>query len=123
MQFSPSLSACCLASDQIYERMNRWVWSFAPGGAADELGELGDEEVRMSPKLERRLTETTHSTRMITNVTKPTIAVRRPPLDTDTGTAMPIFAGGGYWNLYWEVEGEEIADWLTSNGITAILLK
>jgi acetyl esterase/lipase len=36
---------------------------------------------------------------------------------------MLIFPGGGYWNLYWEVEGEEVAQWLNSQGMTGILLK
>jgi len=41
----------------------------------------------------------------------------------DTGAAVLICPGGGYWNLYWELEGEEVAAWLTSKGITGILLK
>jgi acetyl esterase/lipase len=77
----------------------------------------------MSPKYERKLTEVTESTRMITNVTKPTITISRPSPASDTGTAMLIFPGGGYWNLYWEVEGEEVAAWLNSQGMTAIILK
>ncbi len=94
-----------------------------PAGIADDAAKIGAEYVRMSPALERRQTETTESTRMITNVTRPTITVRRPVRALETGTAVLIFPGGGYWNLYWEVEGEEVADWLTSHGITAVLVK
>src|SRR5258708_9130298 len=36
---------------------------------------------------------------------------------------MLICAGGGYWNLYWELEGEEVAVWLNSIGVTGIILK
>src|SRR5258708_11104094 len=36
---------------------------------------------------------------------------------------MLICAGGGYWNLYWELEGEEVAAWLNSLGVTGIILK
>jgi acetyl esterase/lipase len=36
---------------------------------------------------------------------------------------MIICPGGGYWNLYWELEGEEVAAWLNSHGITGIVLK
>lgn len=36
---------------------------------------------------------------------------------------MLICPGGGYWNLYWELEGEEVAAWLNSAGITGIILK
>jgi acetyl esterase/lipase len=36
---------------------------------------------------------------------------------------MLICPGGGYWNLYWELEGEEVANWLNSQGVTGIILK
>jgi acetyl esterase/lipase len=34
-----------------------------------------------------------------------------------------ICPGGGYWDLFWELEGEEVAAWLNSIGITGIILK
>src|SRR5262245_35927440 len=83
-----------------------------PGKAPDELGEIGPEKVVASPKLTRKEVEVTESTRMITNVTRPTITVYRPAKEKDTGAAMIICPGGGYWNLYWELEGEEVAAWL-----------
>jgi hypothetical protein len=94
-----------------------------PGKAPDETGDIGEEKIIMSPKLDRKQVEITESTRLITNVTKPTITIYRPAADKDTGTAMLICPGGGYWNLYWQIEGEEIAEWLNSLGITGILLK
>jgi acetyl esterase/lipase len=36
---------------------------------------------------------------------------------------MLICPGGGYHNLGWDVEGEEVAAWLNSIGVTGILLK
>ena len=36
---------------------------------------------------------------------------------------MLICPGGGYWNLYWQLEGEEVAAWLNSQGMTGIVLK
>jgi acetyl esterase/lipase len=36
---------------------------------------------------------------------------------------MIICPGGGYWDLYWELEGEEVAAWLNSAGMTGIILK
>jgi acetyl esterase/lipase len=36
---------------------------------------------------------------------------------------MIIVPGGGYWNLFWEVEGTEVASWLNSVGMTGIILK
>jgi acetyl esterase/lipase len=94
-----------------------------PGKVPDEPGGIGAEYVRMSPKLDRKQVEVTESTRMVTNVTKPTVSVYRPAKDKDTGTAVLICPGGGYWNLYWELEGEEVAAWLNSIGVTGIVLK
>ena len=94
-----------------------------PGKAPEETGDIGAEYVRMSPKLDRAQVEVTESTRMITNVSKPTITVYRPVKEKDTGTAVLICPGGGYWNLYWELEGEEVASWLNSLGVTGIILK
>src|SRR6266478_9913259 len=96
------------------------IW---PGKVPDESGSIGAERVRMSPKLDRKQVEVTNSTRMITDVTKPTITIYRPAREKETGTAMLICPGGGYWNLYWQVEGEEVAAWLNSLGIAGILLK
>src|SRR5262249_34413139 len=96
------------------------VW---PGKAPDEPGGIGPETFRMSPKLDRKQVEVTEPTKLITNVTKPTLTIYRPAKDKDTGTAMIICPGGGYWNLYWQLEGEEVAHWLNSIGVTGILLK
>lgn len=56
-----------------------------------------------------------------TNVSRPTLTVFRP--EKPNGAAMIICPGGGYHNLGWEHEGEEVAAWLTSIGVTALLLK
>jgi acetyl esterase/lipase len=94
-----------------------------PGKAPDEDGSIGKEYVRMSPKSTRKEVEVTEPTRLVTNVTKPSITIYRPAKDKDTGTAVLICPGGGYWNLYWELEGEEVASWLNSLGVTGIILK
>ena len=60
---------------------------------------------------------------LLTNVTKPTITVFRPAKDKDNGAAVLIFPGGGYWNLAWDLEGEEVAAWLNSLGATGIVVK
>ena len=77
----------------------------------------------MSPKLDRKQVEVTEPTKMVTNVSRPTITIYRPAKDKDTGTAVLICPGGGYWNLYWQLEGEEVAAWLNSLGVTGIILK
>jgi acetyl esterase/lipase len=38
-------------------------------------------------------------------------------------TAMLICPGGGYHDLFWELEGEEVAAWLNSQGMSGIILK
>ncbi len=94
-----------------------------PGTAPDETGTIGAEKFLMSPKLSRKQVEVTEPTKMVTNVTKPTLTIYRPAKDKDTGTAVLICPGGGYWNLYWQLEGEEVAAWLNSLGVTGIVLK
>ena len=36
---------------------------------------------------------------------------------------MVICPGGGYWNLAWDLEGEEVAAWLNTLGMTGVVLK
>jgi acetyl esterase/lipase len=59
----------------------------------------------------------------ITNVTTPTITVFRPPEGKANGNAMIVCPGGGFMILAWDIEGTEIARWLTERGITAFVLK
>jgi acetyl esterase/lipase len=96
------------------------IW---PGKVPDETDHIGPERLRMSPALDRKQVEVTEPTRMITDVTKPSITIYRPHKDKENGTAVLICPGGGYWNLYWQLEGEEVAEWLNSIGVTGILLK
>jgi acetyl esterase/lipase len=58
----------------------------------------------------------------ITNVTQPTITVYTPK-GTGTGVAVLVFPGGGFQGLAIDLEGTEVCDWLTSAGITCVLLK
>lgn len=94
-----------------------------PGKAPDEPEDIGPEWHRRSPQLTRKETEVPEPTRLLSRVSKPTLTVYRPAKEKDTGTAVLICPGGGYWNLYMQVEGEEVAAWLTSIGVTGILLK
>ncbi len=94
-----------------------------PGQAPEESGNLAAERVRLSPKLDRKQVEVTEQTRLITDVSKPTLTIYRPAKEKETGTAMLICPGGGYWDLYWQLEGEEVAAWLNSIGVTGMILK
>jgi acetyl esterase/lipase len=99
------------------------VFELWPGKIPDDVGDIGPEKVRMSQKLTKKEVEVTEPTRLITNVRKPTISVYRPTKDKATRTAVLICPGGGYWDLFYELEGEEVAAWLNSHGITGIILK
>jgi acetyl esterase/lipase len=90
------------------------VW---PGKAPGEKGEVGAEKVQ-EPKAGDK-----HPVRRITNVTRPTLTVFKPAADKDTGAAVAIAPGGGYNILAWDLEGEEVAAWLNSLGVTGIVLK
>jgi acetyl esterase/lipase len=45
------------------------------------------------------------------------------PAGRNTGAAVLVFPGGGYTRMAIDLEGTEVCDWLTSNGITCVLLK
>lgn len=96
------------------------IW---PGKVPDEAGTIGPERWRMSPRLDRTQVEVTNSTRMLTDVTKPTLTIYRATPNKNTRTAIIICPGGGYWDLYWQLEGEEVAEWVNSLGITGVILK
>jgi acetyl esterase/lipase len=85
------------------------VW---PGTPPGEKGEIGAETVR-EPNREKH----------ITNVSRPTLSVFKPAKESDTGTAVVIAPGGGYSILAWDKEGEEVAAWLNTIGVTGIVLK
>src|SRR5579871_1338945 len=90
------------------------VW---PDKAPGDYGDIGEEIFRLP------WTEEAKIAKWLTTVTSPTLTVYRPAKEKDTGAAMLICPGGGYWNLAWDLEGEEVAEWLNSIGVTGVLLK
>jgi hypothetical protein len=78
------------------------VW---PGEVAGDHGQIGPERVRDVAEAP------TADAKWITNVTRPTITVFRPPAQQHARVALIICPGGGYWNLAWDKEGEEVAGW------------
>jgi len=58
----------------------------------------------------------------VSKVSRPTLTVY-PPTVSNTGAAVVVFPGGGYHILAIDLEGTEVCDWLTSRGITCVLLK
>ncbi len=125
MRFAPIVSlilAICLTGSAVAADTPQVVQLW-PGKAPEEPGNIGPEKVHMSKPVDRKQVEITEPTRLITNVTNPTLTIYRPAKDKDTGTAVLICPGGGYWDLYWQIEGEEVATWLNSLGVTGIILK
>ena len=80
-------------------------------------GAVPDAQFGPSP-----LTETMPEPGEIDNVSRPTMTVYAPK-GKNTGTAVVVFPGGGYYVLAIDIEGTEVCDWLTSKGITCVLLK
>jgi acetyl esterase/lipase len=58
----------------------------------------------------------------VANVTRPTMTVYAPN-GKNTGAAVVVFPGGGFQVLAIDLEGTEVCDWLTSAGVTCMLLK
>jgi acetyl esterase/lipase len=58
----------------------------------------------------------------VENVTRSTITVYSPT-GNNTRAAVIVFPDGGFNVLAMDIEGTEACDWLTSNGITCVLLK
>ncbi len=58
----------------------------------------------------------------VDRVSQPTMTVYSPK-GSNTGAAVVVFPGGGYNVLAIDLEGTEACDWLTSKGITCVLLK
>ncbi|MBW3600460.1 MAG: alpha/beta hydrolase [Planctomycetes bacterium] len=88
------------------------VW---PGEAPGETGEIGEEKT-LPPQGDRPVTR-------LTDVTEPEIALYAAPEEKNTGAAVLVCPGGAYHILAMDLEGEEVARWLNSIGVTAIVLK
>jgi len=58
----------------------------------------------------------------ISEVVNPTVDVYRPDAAKNNGAGVLICPGGGYKNLVIDLEGSEIAAWLTDLGYTAFVL-
>ncbi len=56
------------------------------------------------------------------NISKPTIEVYPASDDNNSGTAMVVCPGGGYYGVSFINEGIEVAKWLNKLGITAVVL-
>jgi acetyl esterase/lipase len=91
-----------------------------PGIAPGEKGDIGTEADLSKPDPteppERHVIQ-------LGNVSHPTLTIYRPAKDKDTGAAVVVCPGGGYYILAMNLEGTEVCRWLNSIGVTAALLK
>src|SRR5262249_37025173 len=87
-------------------------WTDKPAG---EPGSVGEEKASK--------TKDGKAIAGLTNVSKPTLSVYPAPKDKATGVAVVVCPGGGYNMLAWDHEGEQVARWLNSIGVTAAVLK
>lgn len=107
------MTAACLASEPIVLDL----WPKESPGDKEPIGE------------EKDLTKPTENLiagrRLIRlgNVSKPNLTVMRPAKEKDTGAAAVVFPGGAYHILAMDLEGTEIAEWLSSIGLTAVVVK
>jgi acetyl esterase/lipase len=86
-----------------------------PDGPPTKLEHPGPEiEFRGSPGVAA-------NTKMLRNVSEPTLTVFRPA--KPNGVGVVVCPGGGWRLLAWEHEGIDAANWLAARGYTAFLLK
>ena len=88
------------------------IW---PGAAPDAVPVAG-------PEYTKTVGEEPPGAVVVGKVSRPTMTVYSPK-GKNSGAAAVVFPGGGYWVLYMDLEGSEVCDWLTSKGITCVLLK
>lgn len=109
--------ACTMTEASPSVVLDLWPGKVPGDSGIGQYGPVGAERVR-DPN-----DAPTKTAKWITGVTKPTLTVYRPSADKNTGAAFIVCPGGGYWNLAWDLEGTEVAEWLQSVGITGIVLK
>lgn len=85
-----------------------------PNGAPEPAGFKSEPEKEIVKKNDADV-------KRVTNVTEPTITVFKP--EKPNCTAVIVCPGGGYSILAIEHEGTQVCDYLTTIGVTAVLLK
>ncbi|MCP5110450.1 MAG: alpha/beta hydrolase [bacterium] len=113
MRFTALLLTICLSAAFADGNVTLKLW---PDGAPGETGAIGPE--REVPPREGR-----KKIIRLTDVSEPSITLYPAPAGKATGTAVLIAPGGAYNILAWDLEGTEIAEWLNSIGVTAVILK
>jgi acetyl esterase/lipase len=121
----PLIFAVCVAFTFGILRAQTNVWRPSPGHTQVPIwpGAAPDSQPVPGPEYVKNTTKPAGKPLVwVGNVAQPTMTVYSPT-GTNTGVAAVVFPGGGYNALAMDLEGTEICDWLTSRGITAVLLK
>ena len=82
-----------------------------PASAPGEKGEVPAETLEVK------------DVKRVGNVSRPTLTIFRPDPVKDTGASVVICPGGGYGILAIDHEGDQVARWLNSIGVTGVVLK
>lgn len=103
------------------------VWRPAPGQTQIPLWPGTPPDMKAMPGPEYAISRKEHLIAgkpwlAVANVSQPTLTVYAPQ-GKNTGSAVVVFPGGGFEVLAMDLEGTEICDWLTSRGVTCVLLK
>ncbi|MEZ6126055.1 MAG: alpha/beta hydrolase [Planctomycetaceae bacterium] len=93
------------------------LWTGTPPGPEREVGEEAD-----TTGADGR-TVADKSVIRLGNVSVAQAHVYLPADNVRNGSAVVICPGGGFNILAWDLEGTEVAEWFTSIGVTAIVLK
>ena len=105
------------------------AWQPAPGHTQVPIwpGAIPDAQPAAKPEYAEAVTETKDLVAgkpwvAVEQVARPTMTVYAPK-GKNAGAAVVVFPGGGYTILAIDLEGTEVCDWLTSRGVTCVLLK
>jgi acetyl esterase/lipase len=108
------------------------AWQPSPGHTQVPIwpGRVPDAQAVERAEVSGTVVDSTGSERLVggrpwvyvDRVSQPTMTVYSPA-GRNTSAAVVVFPGGGYNILAIDLEGTEACDWLTSRGITCVLLK
>src|SRR5665213_2718573 len=128
MRLKPLILALCVVFTFCGPSAQTLAWQPTPGHAQAPIwpGAVPDAQPAAGPETSSATgKESLVAGRpwvQVANVSRPSMTVYSPK-GKNTGAAVVVFPGGGYQILAIDLEGTEICDWLTSAGITCVLLK
>lgn len=111
------LTLACLSPNAASAQEIIPLW---PGQPPGEALNVGPEEDITKP--EDRLIAGQRIIKL-KNVAKPELHLHLAPAATRNGSVVVICPGGGFNILAWDLEGTEVAEWLNSIGVSAVVLK